>query len=116
MPGIFCRGWTQSMTELLQASISLVTFGATHEFGMADAVKFPVRFPVSFAGLVKSPGLVVGPADHGQRRKYRGLVLAVPSAPAGRQCRRRIRHRAYALALCGLCFRLRIQVVPSARG
>ncbi len=39
---------------------------------MAGAVKFP--------GLVKSPGLVVGSVDPGQRRKYRGLVPAVPPA------------------------------------
>ena len=37
---------------------------------MADAVEFP--------GLVKSPGLVVEFPDAGQRRKYRGLVPAVP--------------------------------------
>jgi hypothetical protein len=43
---------------------------AIHEFGMAGAVKF--------LGLVKSPGLVVGSVDAGERRKYRGLVPAVP--------------------------------------
>ena len=46
---------------------------------MPGAVKFP--------GLVKSRGLVVGSVDPGQRRQYRGLVLAVPQAArtAGRQ-------------------------------
>ena len=77
---------------------------------MAGAVKFP--------GLVKSAGLVVGSADAGQRRQYRGLVLAVPpaSGTAGRQSRQHVRHRAHAPALRGLCFWLRIQVVPAARG
>ena len=71
-----------------------------------------------FPGLVKSPGLVVGPVDPGQRRQYRGLVPAVPPAPrtADRQSRQHVRHRAHAAALRGLCVRLRIQVVPSARG
>jgi hypothetical protein len=56
---------------------------------MAGAVKFP--------GLVKSPRLVVGSVDPGQRRKYRGLVLAVPPAPrtAGWRSRQHVRHRAY---------------------
>src|SRR5450631_2778886 len=106
----FCRDWPRFMTELLQSNVSSVTPGAVHELGMAGAVKFP--------GLVKSAGLVVGSVDPGQRRKYRGLVLAVPPAPrtADWRSRRHVRHRAHARALCGLCFWLRIQVVPSARG
>src|SRR6202171_3351666 len=107
---IFSRDWPRSMTELLQSDVSSVTCGAVHEFGMAGAVKFP--------GLVESPGLVVESVDRGQRRKYRGLVRAVPPAPrtADWQSRQHVRHRAHAPALCGLCFWLRIQVVPSARG
>src|SRR6202048_3198528 len=106
----FCRDRLRFMTEFLQSNVSSVTRGAVHEFGMAGAVKFP--------GLVKSPGLVVGSVDPGQRRKYRGLVLAVPPAPrtADWQSRLHVRHRAHAPPLCGLCFWLRIQVVPSARG
>src|ERR1700738_3362130 len=106
----FCRDWLRFMTEFLQKNVSSVTRGVVHEFGMAGAVKFP--------GLVKSPGMVVGSVDPGQRRKHRGLVLAVPSAPptADRQSRQHVRHRAHAPPLCGLCFWLRIQVVPSARG
>src|SRR5438128_11313600 len=61
------------VTELLQPNVSSVTRGAVDESGMALAAKFP--------GLVKSPGLVVGPVDRGQRRQYRGLVGAVPLAP-----------------------------------
>src|SRR5882762_9498160 len=106
----FCRDWPRFVTELLQSNVSSVKCGAVHEFGMAGAVKFP--------GLVKSPGLVVGSVDHGQRRKYRGLVLAVPPAPrtADWRSRRHVRHRAHAPPLCGLCVWLRIQVVASARG
>src|SRR6202171_2431497 len=91
---IFSRDWPRSMTELLQSNVSSVTRGAVHEFGMAGAVKFPVKFP----GLVKSPGLVVGRVDPGQRRKYRGLVRAVPPAPprADRQFRQHVRHPAHA--------------------
>ena len=37
-------------------------------------------------------------------------------APAGRRCRQRVRHRDHAAVLCGLCFRLRLQVVSAARG
>src|ERR1700737_3772173 len=33
------------------------------------------------AGAVKSPGLVVGSVNPGQRRKYRGLVFAFPPPP-----------------------------------
>src|SRR6266851_8353813 len=106
----FSRDGPRSMTELMQSGVSLVTRGAVHEFGMAGAVKFP--------SLVKSRGLMVGSVDHGQRSKYRGLVLAVPRAPrtADRQSRRHVRHPAHAPALCGVCFWVRIQVVPSARG
>ena len=105
-----CRDPSRFVTELLHSNVSSVTRGASDEFGMAGAVKFP--------GLVKSPGLVVGSADAGQRRKYRGLVRAVPPAPgtAGRQSRQCVRHRAHAPPLRGLCFWLRIQLVPSARG
>src|SRR3984893_15827259 len=106
----FSRDRPRSMTELIQSNVSSVTRGAVHEFGMAGAVKFP--------GLVKATGLVVGSVDHGQRRKYRGLVRAVPRAPrtADRQSRQHVRHPAHAPALCGLCFWLRVQIVPSARG
>src|SRR3984893_8961648 len=102
-----CRG-SRFVTELLQASVGSVTRGAVHECGMAGAVKVP--------GLVKSPGLVVGSVDPGQRREYRGLVLALPPAPrtADRQSRQHVRHRDNAPPLCGLCFWLCIQVVPSA--
>ncbi len=93
---------------------------------MAGAIKFP--------GLVESLGLVVESVDPGQRRQYRGLVLAVPPAPRtaewqsrqhvrrrahappGWQSRQHVQHPAHAPAVCGLCFWLRIQVVPSARG
>src|SRR6202047_4077601 len=75
---------------------------------MAGAVKLP--------GLVKSPGLVVGSVDPGQRCKYRGLVLAEPPVTADWRFRQPLWHRGYAPALCGLCFWLRVQVVPSARG
>ena len=44
------------------------------------------------------------------------LLYHAASRTAGRQLRRRVRHRAHAPPLCGLCFRLRIQVVPAARG
>ena len=64
---IFVVNGRDSVTELLQSNVSSVTRGAVHEFGMAGAVKFP--------GLVKSPGLVVGSVDPGQRRQHRGLVL-----------------------------------------
>src|SRR5882672_2302622 len=106
----FYRDWPRFVTELLRSNVSSVTCGAVHEFGMAGAVKFP--------GVVKSAGLVVGSVDPGQRRKYRGLVLSLPPAPptADRQSRQHVRHRAHAPALRGLCFWLRIQVVPSARG
>src|ERR1700704_5902667 len=70
----FCREWPRFVTELLQSNVSSVTGGVVHEFGMAGAVKFAVSFP----GLVKSPGLVVESVNPGQRRQYRGLVLAVP--------------------------------------
>src|SRR5262245_10408675 len=101
---------TAIMTELIQSNECLIACGAIHEFGMAGAVKVP--------GLVKSGGAVVGSVDAGEWRKYRGLVLAVPlpSGPADRQSRRHVRERAYARSLCGICLRLRIQVVPSARG
>src|ERR1700694_6058440 len=105
----FCRDWPGFVTELLQSSVSSVTRGAAHESGMAGAVKFP--------GLVKSPGLVVGSVDPGQRRKYRGLVLDVPPAPrtADWRSRQPLRHRAHAPALCGLRFWLRTPLVASAR-
>src|ERR1700730_3777223 len=98
------------VTELLRSNVSSVTRGARHEFGMAGAVKFP--------GLVESLGLVVGSVDPGERRKYRGLVLAVLPAPgtADWQSRQHVQHRAHAPPLCGIRFWLRIQVVPSARG
>ena len=72
---------------------------------MAGAVKFP--------GVVEPVGLVVGSVDPRQRRKYRGLVLAVPPAPrpSGRRSRQHVRHRANAAPLCGLCFWLRIQII-----
>jgi hypothetical protein len=62
--------------------------------------------------------LVVGPADAGERRQYRRLVRAVSraSAPAGWRCGERVRRRDDAAVLCGLCFRLRLQVVSAARG
>ena len=47
---------------------------------VGSGVAFEVRFAIKFSGLVKSPGLVVEPADAGQRRQYRGLVRAVPPA------------------------------------
>src|SRR5882724_1392888 len=104
-----CRDSPRFVTEILQSNVSSVTRGAVHEFGMAGAGKFP--------GLVKSSGLVVGSVDRGQRRKYRGLVLAVPPVPrtADWRSRQHVRHRAHAPPLCGLCVWLRIQVVASAR-
>src|ERR1700675_5008766 len=75
-----CRDSSLFMTELLRVNEIAITRGAVHELGMAGAVDFP--------GLVESSGLVVGCVDPGQRREYRDLVLAVPSAPtAGRQFR-----------------------------
>src|SRR5262245_5469446 len=92
------------VTELLPLDVRSVTNGATHEFGNAGAAKFP--------GLVKSRCLVVGAVGARERRKYRGLVLAVllPSRTAERQPRQHVRHRPDAVPLCGLCVRLRIQV------
>src|SRR6202043_3820945 len=76
---------------------------------MAGEVKHP--------GLVKSPGLVVESVDHGQRREYCDLVLAVQPTPRTADSQSwLVWHPAHAPALCGLCFWLRIQVVPSARG
>ena len=60
------------MTELLQPNVSQNKFGATLEYGMASAVKFP--------DLVKSRGPVVGPVEPGQRRQHRGLVRTVSLA------------------------------------
>jgi hypothetical protein len=54
--------------------VSSIKGGAADEFGLAGAVEFRVKF----LGLVKSSGLVVGYVDPGQRRKYRGLVRALP--------------------------------------
>src|SRR4030088_1506027 len=97
------------MTDLLHSNISSITRGAVHDFGMAGAIDFP--------GLVKSPGLVVESADCSQRRKYRGLVLAVPQAArtADGRSRQHARHPAHAAALRGLCLWLCLQVVPAAR-
>ena len=105
-----CRDPPRFVTELLQSNVSSVTRGASDEFGMAGAAEFP--------GLVKSPGLVVGSADAGQRRKYRDLVRAVPPAPgtAGWHSRQHARNRDHAHPLRGLCFWLRIPLVPPARG
>ena len=73
---------------------------------------------INFPGLVEPAGLVVGFLDRRQRRQYRGLVPAVPrtARTAGRPCRRRVRHRADAAALRRLCVRLRLPLVPAARG
>jgi hypothetical protein len=47
----------------------------------------------NFVGLVKSSCLVVESLDAGQRRKYRGVVLAVPQASArGRSADLFVRH------------------------
>src|SRR3984885_14091145 len=105
-----CRESIRSVTELIRPSVSSVKYGAVDEFGMAGAVNFP--------GLVESPGVVVESADAGQRPEHRGLVRAVPPAPrtADGRSRRDAGHRVHASALCGLCVRLRLQVVASARG
>src|SRR6267154_1764470 len=114
----FCRDWPRFVTELQQSNVSSVTRGAIDEFGMAGTLRFALRFALKFPCLVKSPGLVVEFVDVGQRRQYRGLVPAVPKAArtADRRSRQHIRHRAHAPPVCGLCFWLRIQVVPAARG
>jgi hypothetical protein len=44
---LFCRDRKQVVTELLRSDVGSVTCGATHEFAMVGAVKFP--------GLVESP-------------------------------------------------------------
>src|SRR5438445_2468429 len=97
------------VTELIPLDVSSIKCGAADEFGVAGAVKFRVKFLVKFLGLVKSAGLVVGYVDPGQRRKYRGLVRAVPpvSRTAGWQSRQHLRHRAHAPAQRGLCVWLR---------
>src|SRR5260221_2905952 len=105
------RNRRRFVTELLQANVNSVKSGAVDEFGMAvGAVNLP--------GLVKSGELVVGPADAGQRRQYRSLVRVEPSvaAAAGGRPRRPARHRTDAAALRGLCFRLRVSLVPAAGG
>ena len=71
----------------------------------------------NFYGLVESGGLVVGIFDPCQRRQYRDLVRAVSSiaAAGGERCWCCARHRNHAAALCGLCVRLRVPLVPAAR-
>src|SRR4051794_35061808 len=73
---------------------------------------------VTFLGLVKPPGLVVEPVGAGERRQYCCLALPVwpPSGNADRQSREHVRCQSDALSLCRICFWLRVQVVPSARG
>src|SRR4051812_113178 len=69
-------------------------------------------------GLDESGGPVVGYADLGQRRQYRGLASAVPAPAwaAGRNAGQRLRRRTDAAALRGVCVRLRLPLGPAARG
>src|SRR3984893_7757628 len=110
----FGGGWPPICDRINTLGCQVDYTWSGYEFGVASAVKFRVKF----LGLVKSAGLVVGHVDPGQRRKYRGLVRAVPpiSRTAGRQSRQHLRHRAHAPAQRGLSLWLRIQIVPSARG
>src|SRR5262249_36295513 len=109
---LFCLGLAAlCVTELLRSSVSSVTRGAIHEFGMAGAV--------GGLGLVKSPRVVVGAVYARERPQYRGLVLALPlpAETADRRSRRHVRqHRADAPSLRGIRLWLRISIVPSARG
>src|SRR6266550_3789051 len=91
-------------------SVSSVTRGGNYEFAMAGAV--------TVLGLVKSARVVVVSVDAREHHQYRGLVLAVPlpAETADRQSRQYVRHRADALSLRGIRLRLRVQIVPSARG
>src|SRR5437879_473741 len=105
-----CRDRRRFVTELLQANVNSVKSGSVDEAGMAGG---PVKFP----GLVKSGDLVVGPVDAGQRRQYRGLVRVEPSvAAAAGEWSWHAGHRSDAAALRGLCFRLRVPLVPAAGG
>ena len=71
-----------------------------------------------FPGLVKSPRVVVVAANARERHKYRGVVLALrlPSGTADRRSRQPSDVELMLLLCCGLRVRLRIQIVPSARG
>src|ERR1700743_1614429 len=118
----FCRDPLRFVTLLIQIDVSSALFGAnSHEFGVAGAAGFPEvasflgAFLIEVLGLVKSSGLVVESADAGQRRQYRGLVLAVPRSPPAARHRQRARHRADAAAWRGLCVRLRLPLDPAAR-
>src|SRR5262245_14850022 len=66
----FCRDWLLIVTKKLRLDVGSVTCGVIHELAMAGAVEI--------SGLVESGGAVVGSADAGERRQYRGLVRAVP--------------------------------------
>jgi len=72
---------------------------------------------IGVAGKVSSPGVVVGSADLGKRRKYCVLVLAV-SRLQGLSCEpgQHFRHRVHAPPLRRLCLWLRVQVGSAARG
>ena len=78
---IFLVTGAQFMTRLLPSNLSCVTGELVHESGMACTV--------AVAYLVKPRGVVLEFFDAGQRRQYRGLVLAIPLA--SRTASRRLR-------------------------
>src|SRR3984957_14023073 len=107
LPQSSCRDPPYFVTELIRLDVRWIKYGAVDETGIEHAI--------TFTGLVQSRVLVVGDADAGQRRQYRGLDSDVPRASPCRQFGPYSRHGGHASAKRGLCVWLRLPLAVAAR-